>query len=80
MHMRVPAGIFEERRTSVNDIRLLQTGIAKVSPGGRGGPGPDKLCDTKARAKFFRNLGRREATGLETTEYNCTPYVNPSPI
>ena len=38
------------------------------------------MCDTQAKAKYFERLATREITGLETAEYNLTPYVNRGPI
>ena len=58
------------------EYRSLVNNINMVSPGGKGGPGPDLMCDVATRAKYFDELANRELTGLETSEYNLTPYVN----
>ena len=67
-----------ERNSNVG-YRNLKHSLAKVSPGGRGGPGPDLMCDTQRRQKWLFEQSQRQATGLETTEYNMTPFVNQSP-
>lgn len=61
------------------EYRDLKHKFNKVSPGGRGGPGPDKMCDTARRQRWLFEQSQRETTGLETNEYNMTPFVNQSP-
>ena len=66
------------RKSTQNDIeyRDLKQNLNKVSPGGRGGPGPDKMCNTARRQRWLFEQSQREITGLETSEYNMTPFVN----